>query len=93
MIEKLTPDAKMKDVLMKPVRATRDHSVSSASENFFHFVVFDLPRDLTRHLIEKSTRKGAHKKIADLVSREMSMDQDYKNGLRTSGYQRQATVS
>ena len=69
-IEKLTPDQKIKELLMKNVRTTKENSVSSSSANFFHFVVFEMPPGLTRHLIEKSTRKGAHKKIAEIVNRE-----------------------
>ena len=68
MIDKLTPDTKVKDAIMEPVRETRDNRFPSASENFFHFVVFDMPKELTRHLIEKSTARGRHKKIADVVN-------------------------
>ena len=81
---------------MKPVKATRDHRVTSASENFFHFVVFDMPKELTRHLIEKSTRKGGHKKIADAINLEREKDRDkdrlYSEGLRSSGYKRYNTA-
>ena len=89
LIEKLTPDAKIKELIMKPVRATRDHRVTSASENFFHFVVFDMPKELTRHLIEKSTRKGGHKKIADAINlereKDREKDRDYGRGVILGG--------
>ena len=88
LIEKLTPDAKIKESIMKPVKVTRENQVTSASENFFHFIVFDMPRDLTRHLIEKSTRKGGHKKIAEEVDREREKDRIYYDALRTSSVRR-----
>ena len=73
---------------MKSVKVTRENQVTSASDNFFHFIVFDMPRDLTRHLIEKSTRKGGHKKIAEEVDREREKDRIYYDALRTSSVRR-----
>lgn len=77
---------------MKPVRVTRETKVTSASENFFHFIVFDMPRDLTRHLIEKSTRKGGHKKIAEVVDHEREKDRIYYDALKTSAVRRLNTT-
>ena len=86
LIDKLTPDAKMKELIMKPVKVTRDNRVTSASENFFHFVVFDMPKELTRHLIEKSTRKGGHKKIAEVMENEREKDRIYFEKLSNNGF-------
>ena len=57
-MEKLVLDPKFKETLMKPIKTCRDYKVSSKSEAFFAFVVYDLPKELTKHLIEKSTKKG-----------------------------------
>ena len=51
----------MKDALMKPVRKWAERPISSKSRNFFSYIISgvpekDLPKDLTRHLIEKSTK-------------------------------------
>ena len=67
LLDKLTPDAKIKENFIKPIKVTRDNEVTSLSQNFFHFIVFDMPKELTRHLIEKSTMKGRQKKIKDFI--------------------------
>ena len=90
-IERLTSDKKVQEALMKPIKATKDHAVTSTSANFFHFIVFDMPRDLTRSLIEKSTRKGGHKKIAEIVQREKERDQSYYDSLKSYGIRKQRT--
>jgi hypothetical protein len=51
-------DEKFKQLIMKPTKTCRDNKVSSKSEAFFHFFVYDLPKDLSRHLIERSIKKG-----------------------------------
>ena len=82
-IDRLTTDAKMKEQFMKPIRVVREHSVSCKSESFFHFVVFDMPKDLTKHLIEKATNKKQMKKLNETIQREREQNETYFAFLRS----------
>ena len=54
----------------------------SASESFFHFIVDEMPKDLTRRLIEKSTRrKNAHKNIAEFLETASNAERIYSEML------------
>ena len=85
LIEKLTTDSKTKELIMEPVNMIRDKENCSAKlANFIHFVAFDMPRDLARHLIERSTKRGSHKKIQEAIEREKEKQRIYFDFLRTS---------
>jgi len=88
-IEKLTLDSKFKEVLMRPIKSCRDHKVSNRSKNFFHFIVFDdLNKDIARHIIEKSTKKGNAKKIAENMEREREKARIYLDSLKSYAVRR-----
>ena len=81
-LDKLTNDSRIKEHLMRPVVSTRDRKVMSSSESFFHFIVDDMPKDLTRRLIERSTRrKNAHKNIAEFLETASNAERIYSEML------------
>ena len=71
LVTKLNPDPKMKDVLVNaPLRVQKDDIVAS----FVHmpnYITYDMPNELARHLIERSTKKLAHDKIAEQIERDV----------------------
>ena len=67
-IEKLTADAKMKELLIEPIKRTRDEACYEESDYLKRKLSQALPKDLAKHIVEKSvTRKNAHKKIHDML--------------------------
>lgn len=76
---------------MKPLKATRDNSVSKHSKHFFSSIVYELSKDkdkqLLRHIIEKSTQKNL-KKIAELLERDHERDEGYFKVIRSRGERR-----
>ena len=78
---------------MRPVINTRDRKVMSASESFYHFIVDDMPKDLTRRLIEKSTRrKNAHKNIAEFLETATNAERIYSEMLEAQERSKYATT-
>ena len=78
---------------MRPVVNTRDHKVMSASESFFHFIVDEMPKDLTRRLIEKSTRrKNAHKNISEFLETATNAESIYSEMLEAQERSKYATT-
>ena len=82
-LEKLTVEPKFREALMKPVKTCHDFKVSSKSEAFFHFITYDLPKELSRHLIEKSTKKGQAKKIAEAVAKDKETARVYTDRIKS----------
>ena len=92
-LDKLTNDPKIKETMMRPVVNTRDRKVMAASESFFHFIVDEMPRDLTRRLIEKSTRrKNAHKNIAEFLETASNAERIYSEMLEAQERSKYATT-
>ena len=92
-LDKLTNDSRIKEHLMRPVVSTRDRKVMSSSESFFHFIVDDMPKDLTRRLIERSTRrKNAHKNIAEFLDTASNADRLYSEMLEAQERSKYATT-
>ena len=78
---------------MRPVASTRDRKVMSSSESFFHFIVDEMPKDLTRRLIEKSTRrKNAHKNIAEFLETASNAERIYSEMLEAQERSKYATT-
>ena len=74
---------------MRPIKSCRDHKVSSRSKNFFHFIVHeDFNKDVARHIIEKSTKKGSAKKIAETIEREKDKARLYLDSLKSYAVRR-----
>ena len=68
--------------MLEPINAAREMVVSPASEVCLHFVVRSIPELLIRHLFDRQTKKGAAKKIQELLEREAEKDKIYFDGLK-----------
>lgn len=56
-IEKLTPDQKMKDLLKKPIKVTKDFACVKSTFGYHSNLIADVSDALARHLLEKVSAK------------------------------------
>ena len=74
-LDKLTNNEKQKELIMNPIKETRDRTVAPNSEFFYHSIKYDTPTTLLKHIIEKSvSRKNAQKKITELIEQDATND-------------------
>ena len=83
-IEKLTTDAKQKEFLMAPVRVVQERRMPRLSANFYHRVVTEMPKDFVKHvIIDRLTKKAVIKKIEEILERDQSQAQIFKDFLNS----------
>ena len=86
-LDKLTNNEKQKELIMNPIKETRDRTVAPNSEFFYHSIKYDTPTPLIKHIIEKTvSRKNATKKIQELVEKDAINDSNYFDMIRPIGW-------
>ena len=69
---------------MRPVKATRDFAIDTSQEySYYNRLQYMMTPAFAKHVIEKSTKGKAHKKIFELLERFNEQDRVYYNFLRS----------